>query len=124
MKRIFRQMMFGMLAALACVLLSGCTVGDHHIFDAYVDEDGERHFMGFGEMGPRGGEETGEEENPAKQADDLQENETSGDPESITGTMLKKGWTSSDPSILKGKMYLLKRTASCSPSIWNKKNKW
>lgn len=56
MKRICRQIVFAVLCVMICGLLSGCTIGEYHIFDTYEDEDGEQHFMGFGEIGPRGGE--------------------------------------------------------------------
>lgn len=57
MKRFCRQMFFGILVVLACGLLSGCTVGKYHIFDTVADENGEEHFMIFGETGPSGGGE-------------------------------------------------------------------
>lgn len=111
MKRNFRQMMFGMLAALACVLLSGCIVGDYHIFDAYADENGEQHFMGFGEKGPRGGEEDTKDDHSVEEVVDMQENENDYDPESIVGTTLKRGWTSTDSSILRGKNVSVKENS-------------
>lgn len=102
MKRTDWRLTVGILVAMICVLLSGCTVGRYHIVDAYTDEAGERHFMGFGEIGPRGGKEAKKDENPIKEAAPPKENENSNDPESIVGTRLKRGWTSDDHSILKG----------------------
>lgn len=103
MKRAHQQVVFGIFVVLICVLLSGCTIGKYHLLDTHVDENGEQYFMGFGETGPSGGEGTGKNENFVKETDSLQENETSDDQENIVGTLLKRGWTSSDHSILKGK---------------------
>lgn len=79
LKRICQQIVISILSVLICVSLSGCIIGGYHVADAYVDENGEQHFMGFGKTGPSGSEE------------------------SIVGTSLKRGWTSSDNSILKGR---------------------
>lgn len=101
-KRICQQITYSILGALICVSLSGCTIGEYHVFDTYVDENGEQHFMGFGKTGPSGGDESIENENSTEEVVDVQENENNYNPESIVGTSLKRGWTSSDNSILKG----------------------
>ena len=104
MKRGCQQIVFGILSVLICVSLSGCTaIGERHVLDVYADENGEQHFMGFGETGPSGNEESVENENLAEEVGDVQENESNYNPESIAGISLKKGWTSSDNSILKGR---------------------
>ncbi len=114
MKGIFQKVIYGVLSVLVCVSLSGCTIGGYHVADNYVDENGEQRFMGFGETGPSGGEESIKSENSTDEIDDVQENENLTDeindiqennynPESIVGTKLKRGWSSSDNSILKGK---------------------
>lgn len=102
LKRVCQQIVFGILGVLICVSLSGCTIAGYHIVDAYVDENGEQHFMGFGKNGPSGGDESIENENSTEEVVDVQENENNYNPESIVGTSLKRGWTSSDNSILKG----------------------
>lgn len=114
-KGIYKKVIYGILSVLVCVSLSGCTIGGYHVADNYVDENGEQRFMGFGKTGPSGGEESIENENSTEVVDDVQENENSTEevydvlenennynPESIVGTSLKRGWTSSDNSILKG----------------------
>lgn len=114
MKGIFQKVKYAILCVLICVSLSGCTIGGYHVADAYVGENGEQRFMGFGETGPSGGEESIKSENSPDEIDDAQENENLSDemndiqennynPESIVGTEIKRGWTSSDNSILKGK---------------------
>lgn len=103
MKRVCRQMAAGILSVLICILLSGCTVGEYHILDTYTDENGEQHFMGFGRTGPSGGEEAEKDKNPIQEVDPPREKGIHDDPESIVGASLKRGWTSSDHSILKGK---------------------
>lgn len=103
MKRVSQQIIFSILSVLICVSLSGCTEGGYHVFDAYEDEYGEQHFMVFGKTGPSGGEESTENENLTEEVEAIQENENNYDSESIVGTSLKKGWTSSDHSILKGR---------------------
>lgn len=74
-----------------------------HVFDTYVDENGEQRFMGFGKTGPSGVVKEIGNENSTEEANDVQENENNYNPESIVGTSLKSGWTSSDNSILKGR---------------------
>ena len=93
---------------------SAVSIGGYHVADVYTDENGEQRFMGVGKTGPSGGEESIKSENSPDEIDDVQENENLPDeindiqennynPEGIVGTELKRGWTSSDNSILKGK---------------------
>lgn len=114
MKGIFQKVKYAILCVLTCVSLSGCTIGGYHVADVYTDENGEQRFMGVGKTGPSGGEESIKSENSPDEIDDVQENENLPDeindiqennynPEGIVGTELKRGWTSSDNSILKGK---------------------
>lgn len=116
MKRVCQQIIFSILGVLICGSLSGCAIGGYHVFDAYIDENEGQHFMGFGKTGPSGGEESIENDNSTEEVDDAQENENSIEelgvvqenennynPESIVGTSLKRGWTSLDNSILKGR---------------------
>lgn len=102
-KSVCQQIVISILGILICASLSGCTIGRCHVFDFYADENGEQRFMLFGETGPSGGEKSTENENSAEEVDDVQENEINYNPESIVGTSLKRGWTSSDNSILKGR---------------------
>lgn len=113
MKRIFSKIKYATLWGLICISLSGCTIGGYHVADVYTDESGEQRFMGVGKTGPSG-EESIKSENSPDEMDDVQENENLTDemndtqennynPEDIVGTELKRGWTSSDNSILKGK---------------------
>ena len=115
-KVIYQKVVYGIVSVLVCVWLSGFTIGEYQILDAYVDENGEQHFMGFGKTGSSGGKESIENENSTEdvgdvhknenstdEVDDIQENENNYNPESIVGTSLKRGWTSSDHSILKGR---------------------
>lgn len=102
MKRAFQQMTVCVLSVLICALFSGCTIGEYHVFDTYLDENGEQHFMGFGRTGPSGGEDVIKDENPIEEVDPLREKASNGDLESIVGTKLKRGWTSDEHSILKG----------------------
>ena len=102
-KRVCQQIIFSILGILICISLSGCAVGGYHVFGTYVDENGKHHFMGFGKTGPSGSEESIENENSIEEVDDVQENENNYNPESVVGTSLKRGWTSSDHSILKGR---------------------
>lgn len=101
MKRVCQQIIGSILGVLICASLSGCTIGGHHVLDVYVDENGEQSFIGFGKTGPSGVEKSTENENSAEEVDVVQENDNN--PETIIGLSLKKGWTSSDNSILKGR---------------------
>lgn len=95
---------------LFCTLIAGCTVGEYKVADVYLDENGDQHFMGLGKTGPSGEEN----ENSSKEVHNVKENEeliekvsdmqaNDLNSENIIGTSLKRGWTSSDHSILKGK---------------------
>lgn len=95
---------------LFCTLLAGCTVGEYKVADVYLNENGDQHFMGLGKTGPSGKENENssnavhnvkENEELIEKVSDMQENDFNS--ESIIGTSLKRGWTSSDHSILKGK---------------------
>ena len=116
MKKAYQQIVFSILGVLICVSLSGCTIGGYRVFDVYVDENGVQRFMAFGKTGPSGGQESIENDNSAEEVDDVQENENSAEevddvqenennynPKSIVGTSLKRGWTSDDNSLLKGR---------------------
>ncbi len=101
MKGIYQKVIYGILSVSVCVSLSGCTIGGYHVADVYVDENGEQRFMLFGRTGPSGGEESIKSENSTDEINAIEENNYNS--ESIVGTELKRGWTSSDNSILKGK---------------------
>ena len=116
MKRACQQIIFSILGVLICASLSGCTLEEYHVFDGYEDENGEQHFMVFGKTGPSGGEESIENKNLVEEVDDVQKSENFSEevyvmqgsendynPESIVGISLKRGWTSSDNSMLKGR---------------------
>lgn len=104
---------------LFCILIStslaGCTIGEYNVFDFYVDDNGNRRFTFIGQRGPSGHIEETEQEILVQEMEneDLVE-ETNGMQESdddlgnIVGTSLKKGWTSTDNSILKGKNVIVK----------------
>jgi len=113
MKRIFHKVICGFLYVLLCVSLSGCAIGEYSVFDFYLDENGNQRFMLFGKHGANGDEEEienkrseivdniQESENSENVGNDIQDNDYSVN--SIIGTSLKRGWTSSDNSILKGR---------------------
>lgn len=103
-----------------CILIStslvGCTIGKYKVFDFYVDDNGNWEFMLIGQRGPSGNiEETEQEmldedmekENLVETANDMQKSDD--DLENIIGTSLKRGWTSTDNSILKGKNVSVKK---------------
>ena len=54
----FSDIKYAILCVLICASLSGCTIGGYHVADVYTDENSEQRFMGFGETGPSGGEES------------------------------------------------------------------
>lgn len=104
---------------LFCILISaslvGCTIGEYKVFDFYVDGDGNLQFMLIGQRGPSGNieeteqktlEEEMEKEDFVEETKDMQESDGLG---SIAGTSLKKGWTSTDNAILKGKNVSVKK---------------
>lgn len=122
MNRLKKKLSFIVVCILCSNLLAGCTAGK-----VYVDEDGNRRFMLVGETGPSGiivetESETLEEETKsetlegetksetledetesvelAEEADAMQHRDD--DSGNITGTSLKKGWTSTNNTILKG----------------------
>lgn len=113
MNRLKKKLSFIVVCILCSNLLAGCTAGK-----VYVDEDGNRRFMLVGETGPSGTlietesetlkEETksetleGETESIelSEEADTMQQRDD--DSGNITGTSLKKGWTSTNNTILKG----------------------
>lgn len=109
MKGFIRKLTLILFCILVSTSLAGCTIGEYKVFDFYVDDNGNRKFMLFGERGPNGNIEVTEQETFSKETesedltektDDMQESDAhSGN---ITGTSLKKGWTSTDNSILKG----------------------
>lgn len=109
MKGFIRKLTLILFCILVSTSLAGCTIGEYKVFDFYVDDNGNRKFMLIGERGPNGNIEVTEQETLSKETesedltektDDMQESDAhSGN---ITGTSLKKGWTSTDNSILKG----------------------
>ena len=103
LKKVCQQLVVSILGFFICVSLSGCAIAGYHVVDAYVDENGEQHFMAFGKIGPGGDEERIENENSEEEVDNVQQDENNYNSESIVGVSLKKGWTSSDHSILKGR---------------------
>lgn len=107
-----------LLLTLFCILIStslvGCTIGEYKFFDFYVDDNDNLKFMLIGQRGPNGNiEETEQEtldeemenENLVEKSNDMQESDDLGN---IVGTSLKRGWTSTDNSILKGKKVSVK----------------
>lgn len=104
MNGLKKKLSFIVVCILCSNLLAGCTAGK-----VYVDEDGNRRFMLVGETGPSGTlieteSETLQEETESielsEEADTMQQRDD--DSGNITGTSLKKGWTSANNSILKG----------------------
>lgn len=55
-KRIYRKIIYSILVVLICVSLSGCTVGEYAVCEFYSDENGNQHFMLFGQHGATGEE--------------------------------------------------------------------
>lgn len=103
---------------LFCILIStsqvGCTVGEYKVFDFDVDDNGNQEFMLIGQRGPSGNieeteletlDEEKENEDLVEKSNDMQKSD---DLENIVGTSLKKGWTSTDNSILKGRNVSIK----------------
>lgn len=104
MNGLKKKLSFIVVCILCSNLLAGCTAGK-----VYVDEDGNRRFMLVGETGPSGTiveteSETLQEETESielsEEADTMQQRDD--DSGNITGTSLKKGWTSTNNTILKG----------------------
>lgn len=126
MKRTYQKSCVFMLGLSLCTLLTACKIGDHNVFEFYTDNNGEKHFMLVGKHNMQGPDsETMSEEQSDLTGETLSSKpqdadsetmpeeslELSGDaasnstenPKSIVGKSLKRGWTSSDHSILKGK---------------------
>lgn len=109
MKGFIKKLTLILFCILVSTSLAGCTIGEYKVFDFYVDDNGNRKFMLIGERGPSGNIEVTEQETLSKETEsedltektnDMQENDAHS--ENIVGTSLKKGWTSTDNSILKG----------------------
>lgn len=109
MKGFIKKLTLILFCILVSTSLAGCTIGEYKVFDFYIDDNGNRKFMLFGERGPNGNIEVTEQETLSKETesedltektDDMQESDAHS--ENIVGTSLKKGWTSTDNSILKG----------------------
>ena len=87
-------------AILLCTSLTGCTIGSYSFFEYFEDENGNQRFMLLGQHGALNEGEEIESENLDET--DIVDAEFQSDLESITGSSLKQGWTSSENSILKG----------------------
>lgn len=95
-------------ASIAMILFLCCSLcGCEH----WQEEDGTSHFMLWGERGPmKDGKPMSEEESSALNQDtstkanspEIEASPKSTQNNTIQGMNLKKGWTSDDPSILKG----------------------
>lgn len=113
MKGFIKKLSLISFSILISTLLAGCTIGEYRVFDFYTDANGNLKFMLIGQIGPSGDiEET--EETEQEMLEDETENEdlveeTNDDLSDIVGTSLKKGWTSFDNSILKGKNVTVKK---------------
>lgn len=130
MKGIYQKAICGIVSVLVCVSLSGCTIGEYDVCHFYTDENGHQHFMMLGKHEASGSEEieneppenagdslpaiepieVWQESETPENIDDIQENDY--DSNSIVGTSLKRGWTSSDNSILKGKNVSVKEDST------------
>lgn len=115
MKGFIKKLSLISFSILISTLLAGCTIGEYRVFDFYTDANGNLKFMLIGQIGPSGNvEETEEtEETEQEMLEDETENEDlveeTNDLSDIVGTSLKKGWTSLDNSILKGKNVSVKK---------------
>lgn len=112
MKGFIKKLSLISFSILISTLLAGCTIGEYRVFDFYTDANGNLKFMLIGQIGPSGNvEET--EETEQEMLEDETENEDlveeTNDLSDIVGTSLKKGWTSLDNSILKGKNVSVKK---------------
>ena len=129
MKRTYQKSCVFMLGLSLCTLLTACKIGDHNVFEFYTDNNGEKHFMLVGKHNMQGPDSetmseeqsdlTGETSSSKPQDADSEtmveeslelssdaasnSTENAENPKSIVGKSLKRGWTSSDHSILKGK---------------------
>lgn len=98
MKRQGRKIVSLFLCFLILYSLTGCSIGKYKVFECFTDENGDEHFMLFGQLGPQGGVE--ESDTSSEPVNETPTDDSSG---SIEGNFFKRGWTSSDNSILKGK---------------------
>ncbi|MBP3475418.1 MAG: hypothetical protein J6K48_03755 [Lachnospiraceae bacterium] len=129
MRSICYKIPFNICVICICVFLTGCTVGEYTVADSYVDENG-KHFMLVGKHSESTDKSSTEESEDSSEKADMESDSLSGEtmtetesssektdiesefhPESITGVSLKRGWTSSDSSILKGKTVLVKENS-------------
>ena len=129
MKRTYQKSCVFILGLSLCILLTACKIGDKNVFEFYTDNNGETHFMLVGKHNMQGPDSetmseeqsdlTGETSSSKPQDADSEtmieeslelssdaasnSTENAENPKSIVGKSLKRGWTSSDHSILKGK---------------------
>lgn len=129
MKRTYQKSCVFILGLSLCILLTACKIGDKNVFEFYTDNNGETHFMLVGKHNMQGPDSetmseeqsdlTGETSSSKSQDTDSEtmieeslelssdaasnSTENAENPKSIVGKSLKRGWTSSDHSILKGK---------------------
>ena len=105
MKRTYQKSCVFMMGLSLCALLTACKIGDHNVFEFYTDNNGETHFMLVGKHNMQGPDSETMPEESLELSSDAASNSTENaeNPKSIVGKSLKRGWTSSDHSILKGK---------------------
>ena len=106
MKKFIKKGLLILACLRICSSLVGCTIGEYKVFDYHLDEDGNKHFMLFGQHGTNGVNAEIENETSSLEGDDIQKRHAN--LEGIVGTSLKRGWASSDNSILKGKNVYVK----------------
>ena len=111
-KRRYSKIVCGIFCVAVCFTLSGCVIGEYAVFESYLDENGDEHFMLFGQRGENGnnGNKEESEHKDVEENHTIQESESvkSVESDSIVGTSLKRGWTSSYHSILKGRNVSIK----------------
>lgn len=109
MKGFIKKLPLILFCILISISLVGCTIGEYKVLDFYVDDNGSLKFILIGQRGPSGNIEETEQETLDKEMENEDLVEKSNDMQgsddlgNIVGTSLKKGWTSTDNSILKGK---------------------
>ena len=105
MKRTYQKSCVFILGLSLCILLTACKIGDKNVFEFYTDNNGETHFMLVGKHNMQGPDSETMIEESLELSSDAASNSTENaeNPKSIVGKSLKRGWTSSDHSILKGK---------------------
>ena len=105
MKRTYQKSCVFILGLSLCILLTACKIGDKNVFEFYTDNNGETHFMLVGKHNMQGPDSETMIEESLELSSDVASNSTENaeNPKSIVGKSLKRGWTSSDHSILKGK---------------------